>query len=66
METVKVDKNKLEKLLALYSESYHAFNISPCQFCPLNIDGKDECEGTKPNKKCGDAILDNLLDLSVC
>ena len=64
MATVMVDKDKLEKLLALYSESYHAFNISPCQFCPLNIDDEVECEGAKTNKKCGDVILENLLDLS--
>lgn len=65
METVTVDKGKLKKLLELYSQSYHAFNISPCQFCPLFINDEDECKGTKTNKKCGVAILENLLDLSI-
>lgn len=61
METVMVDKKKLEKLLALYSEHYGAFNIRICDFCPL--DGT-ECTPEKTvDAKCGVAILE---DIRVC
>lgn len=58
MATVTVDKDKLEKLLELYSQSYHDFNISPCQFCPL--DGIKCTPEKVVDVKCGDAILENI------